>query len=143
MKTDEIESRIKEEFKKHAKSDLDWAKIAAAKIYAVLGSKSSEPDPELIDSMAMRYRHDFGLLEERQKESIRTTMRQLWEEVVGRGFYQATPVPPPQMELETRTFQYASDLTNWVNLHDVEVVSITRLGEFEGEGYRLFYRGAC
>jgi len=45
------------------------------------------PDPKLIDSMAMRYRHDFGLLEEPQKESIRTTMKQLWEEVVGLGFY--------------------------------------------------------
>lgn len=143
MNKDEIESRIKEEFKKHSKSDLDWAKIAAAKICAVLENKSSEPDPELIDSMAMRYRHDFGLLEDRQKESIRTTMRQLWEEVAGRGFYQAAPPLPPQMRLEARSFQYASDLTDWVNLHEVEVVSITSLGKFEGEGYRLFYRGEC
>ena len=45
------------------------------------------PDPKLIDSMAMRYRHDFGLLEEPHKEAIRTTMKQLWEEVVGLGFY--------------------------------------------------------
>lgn len=45
------------------------------------------PDPKLIDSMAMRYRHDFGLLDEPQKEAIRTTMKQLWEEVVGLGFY--------------------------------------------------------
>ena len=45
------------------------------------------PDPKLIDSMAMRYRHDFGLLEEPQKEAIRTTMKQIWEEVVGLGFY--------------------------------------------------------
>lgn len=46
-----------------------------------------EPDPALIDSMALRYRHDFGLLDEQTKNSIRTTMRQLWEEVVGLGFY--------------------------------------------------------
>jgi hypothetical protein len=46
-----------------------------------------KPDPKLIDSMAMRYRHDFGLLEEPHKEAIRTTMKQLWEEVVGLGFY--------------------------------------------------------
>jgi hypothetical protein len=46
-----------------------------------------KPDPKLIDSMAMRYRHDFGLLEETHKEAIRTTMKQLWEEVVGLGFY--------------------------------------------------------
>jgi antitoxin component YwqK of YwqJK toxin-antitoxin module len=46
-----------------------------------------QPDPQLIDYMAMRYRHDFGFLDEKHKESIRTTMKQLWEEVVGLGFY--------------------------------------------------------
>jgi antitoxin component YwqK of YwqJK toxin-antitoxin module len=46
-----------------------------------------QPDPQLIDSMAMRYTHDFGFLDEKHKESIRTTMKQLWEEVVGLGFY--------------------------------------------------------
>jgi antitoxin component YwqK of YwqJK toxin-antitoxin module len=46
-----------------------------------------QPDPQLIDSMAMRYRHDFGFLDEKHKESIRITMEQLWEEVVGLGFY--------------------------------------------------------
>ena len=46
-----------------------------------------KPDPKLIDSMAMRYRHDFGFLDQAQKDSIRTTMKQLWEEVVGLGFY--------------------------------------------------------
>lgn len=45
--------------------------------------------------MAIRYRHDFGLLEESHKNSIRVTMEQLWEEVVGIGFYQyPDPVPP-------------------------------------------------
>ena len=48
----------------------------------------SEPDPALLNSMALRYRHDFGLIEdEREREAILTTMRQLWEEVVGFGFY--------------------------------------------------------
>ena len=46
-----------------------------------------KPDPKLIDSMAIRYRHDFGLLDQNQKDSIRVTMTQLWEEVVGLGFY--------------------------------------------------------
>jgi len=46
-----------------------------------------QPDPQLIDSMAMRYTHDFGFLDEKHKESIRTTMKQLWEEVAGLGFY--------------------------------------------------------
>ena len=45
------------------------------------------PDPKLIDSMAMRYRHDFGLLSESEKESIRITMKQIWEEIAGLGFY--------------------------------------------------------
>lgn len=53
----------------------------------------TQADPKLIESMAMRYRHDFGMLDEQQKEVIRITMRQLWEEVVGLGFYKpATPV---------------------------------------------------
>jgi hypothetical protein len=47
----------------------------------------STPDPKLIDSMCMRYRHDFGLLDDFHKKSIRTTMIQLWEEVAGVGFY--------------------------------------------------------
>jgi antitoxin component YwqK of YwqJK toxin-antitoxin module len=46
-----------------------------------------QPDPQLIDSMAMRYTQDFEFLDEKHKESIRTTMKQLWEEVVGLGFY--------------------------------------------------------
>ena len=45
------------------------------------------PNPKLIDSMAMRYRHDFGFLDKQQQDSIRTTMIQLWEEIVGKGFY--------------------------------------------------------
>lgn len=57
---------------------------------------TEQPDPALIDSMALRYRHDFGLLDERTKESIRVTMRQLWEEVVGIGFYKAARAAPPQ-----------------------------------------------
>lgn len=47
----------------------------------------NKPDPKLIDSMAMRYRHDFGSLDKKQQDSIRITMTQLWEEVVGEGFY--------------------------------------------------------
>jgi len=46
-----------------------------------------KPDSKLIDSMALRYRHDFGFLDEQTQNMIRTTMTQLWEEVVGIGFY--------------------------------------------------------
>ena len=52
-----------------------------------------KPDPKLINSMAVRYRHDFGFLDEQTQNSIRTTMTQLWEEVVGKGFYKV-----PQQE---------------------------------------------
>jgi hypothetical protein len=45
------------------------------------------PDPALLESMAMRYRHDFGLLDSKHQAAILVTMRQLWEEVAGVGFY--------------------------------------------------------
>ena len=58
-----------------------------------------KPSDELIESMCLRYDHSFGMpsnkqfmgipinLTDRQKDSIRSTMRQLWEEVAGVGFY--------------------------------------------------------
>jgi hypothetical protein len=49
--------------------------------------KQAQPDPALLESMAMRYRHDFGLLDSKHQAAILVTMRQLWEEVVGVGFY--------------------------------------------------------
>jgi hypothetical protein len=48
---------------------------------------SINPSPVLIDSMCVRYRHDFGFLDDRLKDSMRITMRQLHEEVVGKGYY--------------------------------------------------------
>lgn len=41
----------------------------------------------LLNSMGMRHRHDFFMLPEDQKDSIRRSMRQLHEEVVGTGFW--------------------------------------------------------
>jgi hypothetical protein len=67
----------------------DRAARAAAPVAGEVSDKPVEPDPALIYSMAMRYRHDFGLLDDRERDSICTTMRQLWEEVVGLGFYRA------------------------------------------------------
>lgn len=57
-----------------------------------------EPTPALLWSMALRYRHDFGIdanddspmsggYTEREREVILTLMRKLHEEVVGTGFY--------------------------------------------------------
>lgn len=59
-----------------------------------------EPPRELLYSMAFRYRHDFGLDKDpeagplqcgttpEERESILRTMRELYEEVSGHGFYQ-------------------------------------------------------
>lgn len=45
------------------------------------------PPQGLLNSMGMRHRHDFFMLPEEQKESIRRSMSQLHEEVVGTGFW--------------------------------------------------------
>ncbi|CAB4143566.1 hypothetical protein UFOVP449_221 [uncultured Caudovirales phage] len=58
----------------------------------------SEPNPQLIESMCYRYSHSFGFLDDNHKESIRTTMRQLWEEVVGKGFYKQTEISDEDIE---------------------------------------------
>lgn len=57
-----------------------------------------EPPPGLIDSMCLRYAHDFGLDKnpaspissgwtETEREALRRTMRQLYEEVAGYGYH--------------------------------------------------------
>lgn len=57
-----------------------------------------EPPRELLYSMALRYRHDFGIDHDdaspmscgttpEQRDAILRTMRQLYEEVSGHGFY--------------------------------------------------------
>lgn len=63
-----------------------------------LSQLPKEPPPGLIDSMCLRYAHDFwfdaddtspiasGWTEE-EREGLRRTMRQLYEEVAGHGFY--------------------------------------------------------
>lgn len=46
-----------------------------------------KPSKALLSSMALRHRHDFGLLPETHQEVILGEMAQLHEEVVGKGFY--------------------------------------------------------
>lgn len=61
-----------------------------------------EPPPGLIDSMCMRWRHDFGMvlpddyrstwgvtsgMTEAERNSLRADMRKVYEEVVGTGFW--------------------------------------------------------
>ena len=43
MTQDEIEYRIKTEYQKHHAAGLDWAKIAASKIHAVLELEAKPP----------------------------------------------------------------------------------------------------
>lgn len=71
-----------------------------------------EPTPEHIDSIAMRYRHDFGLLPEDQRDNLRRFARQLYEECTGQGFYKlAAPAPVERVEQEPKVFWVLFDNT--------------------------------
>lgn len=48
------------------------------------------PPEGLLASMAMRWDHSFGLQDERTRTFMKLQMYQVYEEVVGRGFYQYT-----------------------------------------------------
>lgn len=70
--------------------NFGWSAWQAAKAQAVpegfvLVPKINSEDG--IDSMALRYRHDFPLLDETYRNGIRSQMRQLYEEAIGLGFY--------------------------------------------------------
>lgn len=41
--------------------------------------------------MAMRYRHDYGILDSESRFAILEQMRKLWGEVAGYGFYRPNP----------------------------------------------------
>ena len=66
---------------------IEWEK-GFLKGINLIQEKNKTVNSELIDSMCMRYRHDFGIIRnEDEKNNLRTTMKQIWEEVVGLGFY--------------------------------------------------------
>lgn len=83
-----------------------------------------------LNSMALRYRHDFGLLNESQQSSIRSIMRQLYEEAVGQGFF-TLPIPPSVAVNESRE-----------RLKFERQVVLNNLAEYEGYVYRLLERNA-
>lgn len=57
--------------------------------YAIIVEPVMEqPDPALLVSMAMRINHGFGLMDRMAQNSILNDMRKVWEEVVGRGYYE-------------------------------------------------------
>ncbi|WP_323081964.1 hypothetical protein [Klebsiella variicola] len=51
------------------------------------------PSQAHLNSIAMRYRHDFYLLNDAQKDSALATARQMYEECSGQGFYTLPAVP--------------------------------------------------
>lgn len=77
------------------------AKDLVQKALEIINEARTHKDPQLIDSMSLRYRHDFGLItDESQKDGIRTIMHQLWEEVVGLGFYDGPTQWNVEIEME-------------------------------------------
>lgn len=55
------------------------------------------PDQAHLNSIAMRYRHDFYLLNDVQKDSALATARQMYEECSGQGFY-TLPAAPQEVK---------------------------------------------
>lgn len=89
-----------------------------------------EPDPALLQSMAMRYRHDFGLLDSGHQAAILVTMRQLWEEVVGQGFYRPSS-GEPSSEDQPNTIRVRPSTTPTVTAYSSPFAKSLRLG-FDG-----------
>lgn len=57
------------------------------------------PSQAHLNSIAMRYRHDFYLLNDAQKDSALATARQMYEECSGQGFY-TLPAGPQKVKGE-------------------------------------------
>ena len=55
------------------------------------------PSQAHLNSIAMRYRHDFYLLNDAQKDSALATARQMYEECSGQGFY-TLPAAPQEVK---------------------------------------------
>lgn len=57
------------------------------------------PSQAHLNSIAMRYRHNFYLLNDAQKDSALATARQMYEECSGQGFY-TLPAAPQEVKGE-------------------------------------------
>ncbi|MBU4680398.1 hypothetical protein KC222_00020 [Cedecea davisae] len=53
------------------------------------------PGQAHLNSIAMRYRHDFYLLNDAQKDSALAIARQMYEECSGQGFFAIAAAPKP------------------------------------------------
>jgi hypothetical protein len=89
---DRVAQRIEMEAIKMSKWSEFLAALAASPTEKPAGDK---PDPALLVSIAIRLRHDFGLLSESEKTNCLAQARQVWEEVMGRGFYRGGATMTP------------------------------------------------
>lgn len=85
------------------------ARWAFQKALELMDIKFKTPSEALFASMALRYRHDFGILNENEKKGTLIIMSQIWEEVVGKGFFRGQTEWDVEIEMES-------------NLHIGEVV---------------------
>ena len=85
-----------------AQDDTEYGfKNGFQKALEIINKARIHKDPQLFDSMALRYRHDVGMIkDESELNYLRTTMTQLWEEVVGLGFYDGPNKWNVEIEME-------------------------------------------
>lgn len=82
------------------------------KLLAANKRPSDSPDPGLIESMAMRFDHSFVMMTDSEKDTLRRQMCQVWEEVVGLGFYNPTRKAKEPC-VHSDTVLKAIDLAKW------------------------------
>lgn len=88
------------------------------------------PSAACLSNMAMRYRHDFGLLDQDMQESCLITMRQLYEEATGQGFYK------PEQEEKKALFEGLGTRHSYLDrFRNMETVAI-KLSPEEVEKYK-------
>ena len=99
LSSDDFEHDVVLEIKGDFYSD-EQRKAYADQLAVRLNGLPKDPPEQLLRSMAMRFRHDFGIdaddnspmscgFTEREREALLRTMAQLYEEVSGQGFYHA------------------------------------------------------
>ncbi|MDT3468942.1 hypothetical protein [Stenotrophomonas maltophilia] len=72
-------------FEEDSNPEWSWGVM----VYAIIAEPvMGQPDPALLVSMAMRINHGFGLMDRMAQNSLLNDMRKVWEEVVGRGYYE-------------------------------------------------------
>ena len=70
-----------------SKAVIEAGMTCAKRLGADLPGAGTEPAETLLVSMALRLDHGFGLREPAARQAVLEDMRKVWEEVVGKGFY--------------------------------------------------------